>query len=326
MEQQHTNDEIDLGTIINYVQKGYHSFLRGVYNAVQFVKRNWIVLLALIVGGVLLGIWKDNKTKPLKETEIIVQINHGTANYIYTIVEQLALKQKDYDYTALKEMGVFEGNMLSVVGVEIEPIVNITEILEDIRTTDRSLEVILEQAQFEDELLTSNIFVPEYTFHKMKFITTPGATEAGIDNFLAFLNSDEKFVKIRDISKNNLEFRIEENKKSVAYLDAMFESYGNPTKGNTISTTNAFYDFNLTNFHLVYQEKSNILMNNHRLEVQYANADETIVALTKPILTYQKTILSKKRFVYPIALVLAFLILASFYRMYKKGKKLSKGE
>ncbi|MCB0468619.1 MAG: hypothetical protein KDC64_10490, partial [Aequorivita sp.] len=131
MAQQNSSEEIDLGTIFDKVRDGYHGLLISFYRGVQFLLRNWIIIVVLILAGGVIGYLLDNKIYEAKETTLLVQLNFDSANYVYGAIEQLNKKIEENDTEYLIENGFLDNDKNLISSVEIEPVVNIMDILKN---------------------------------------------------------------------------------------------------------------------------------------------------------------------------------------------------
>lgn len=319
------NDDMDLGFLFQKIREAYHNLLVSLYHFFQFLLSRWILIVVLLAVGIGYGIYKDANSKKGKETELLVQINYGSGNYVYDAITQLDNKIKERDSATLKTLGLYKNEVYFIGGLEIEPVVNFMDILDNMRENDRNLELMLEQAQYEDELLTSEVFVPEYKIHRISLSVGYYADKNTIDKVLAYLNQGDALQKIKEVARENLKFRIDENRKSVAYMDSLFRVHGNPMQKTAIaqSGNNTFFDINLTNLHLLFQEKATLMQKNEALEITYANATDTVVLLNNPMLTTDRPFLSKKRIVYPVTLLFLFFLISFILYLFKKAKHLS---
>jgi hypothetical protein len=321
---QKNSDEIDLGLIFEKIKDMYHSFLVFLYGVFKFIVKSWIILLVLIIVGVVLGFLKDSPEKA-RETNLIVQINGDAVNYVYDAVEQLQAKIKEKDTVFLKNLGFYNNEVTFIGNVEIEPIVNVLDIIDQTVESNRNLEVIVEQAQYEDELLTSEIFIPEYKVHRIKLITHYWTNQGHIDRFLTYLNDNEALKASNEVLKNNLKYRIEENYKSIAYMDSIFELYGKPISEikNKNQDQVSFFELNITNIHMLFQEKALLMEQNQKIELEFINFENTVELINRPLLSIKTSFFDNKKVIYPILFVFLFLAFSIARHFFKKAKKLS---
>jgi hypothetical protein len=320
------NDEIDLGLIFRKIKEGYNSMLVAGYNAVQFAKKNWIILLILIVGGAVAGhFWQENH-KAGKMATLIIQNNFGSSSYVYEAVSLFNKKQKQGDAKFLKQYG-FDAEDMTITEVEIEPIVNIIELLKKSEENDRNLEQYLAQSDFEDDILLSEVFYPEYKYHKLYISTTSEGSVKTIEKFLAYLNNNDLFLKAKDIVIEETKERIIKNDSSIANIDAVFyetsAKYGenkfNPSQVYFKSLTN-------NNLHLLLETKNALIAENESLKIELLKYDNVVSVINKPALHYTFSLLDNKRVLFPLVLVFLFGFFAVLRRLYKKAERFAKAQ
>lgn len=323
--EENNSEEIDLGFVIKKIGDSYRNLLVRLYRVSQFLIKNWIVLLILIIAGVVVGYFLDKYTEPTKETSLIVQINFKSSNYVYDAIEQLNGKIKEYDTLSLSKLGFYDDGKLSILEVEIEPIVNILDILEDAPQNDRNVEVLLEQSQYEEDLLTSEVFIPEYQAHRIFMKVSPQANEEVISNLLRYLNTNEILNRIKEITISNTKRKIERSNQSIALLDSILKVYGTivkgPSQGNQVSFSS--YDVNNGNIHLMFREKVEIQDEIETLEVELIKYDNIVETLNKPMLQIKDSLFANKTKTLPGIFVLLFLVMHWIKNIFNKAKKLS---
>lgn len=321
---QKSNDEIDLGVIFEKIKEGYYNFLVFLYGLFKFILKSWIIILVLIVAGVVYGFIKDNPEKA-RETTLLVQINGDAASYVYDAIDQLQWKIYERDTVLLKKMGFYKNEVFFIGKVDIEPVVNVMDIVDQTPENNRNFEIVMEETQYEDQVLTSDIFVPEYQVHKITMTLGYWANQTHIDRFLEYLNDNDAYNGKAEVHKKNLKFRIDENYKSIAYMDSLFNTYGKPVseikKGE--NDVVSFFDLNITNIDRVFLEKGLLMEKNQKLELLYSDFDSLVVLLNKPMLAIKKSFFDKKKLIYPIVFVFAFLAFSAIRYYFFKAKKLS---
>lgn len=325
MAQQNSSEEVDLGTIFVKAREGYHSFLISIYRGIQFLLRNWILILGIIIVGAVIGYFLDNQKNESKETTLLVQINFESANYIYNAIDQLNLKIQEDDTQFLEENNFILDGINALSSAEIEPIVNIMDILKNTTNNDGYIQAIFEQSKFEDDLLTSEIFIPEYKYHRILITSSEGSTEEVLNSFLSYLNNNTILNKIKEATVENTKTLIEKNKNSISYIDSIMKVYGTPLQNNFQPGQIYYnsYEVNNGNIHLLVQQKTSLLGNNKELEIELIKYDQIVKLLNKPKLQNKKGILTNRIIIFPILFLLIFLLLAFLKRFYLKAKRLS---
>jgi hypothetical protein len=323
--EQNKNDEIDLGFVFRKLGGAYKALLVNIFRLIQFVFNKWYIFLSLIIFGVIAGYYMDKTSLPSKQATLIAQINFDGSNYIYDAIEQLNGKIKEYDTLSLQEWKFYEEGEILIYNVEIEPIVNIFDILDDAQTSDRNIEVLLEQSQYTDDLLMSEMFIPQYKSHRIIIQTSPLADDSVIQYLLNYLNSNEILNQIKDVTIHNSKRKISQNLQSIAYMDSIFKVYGTLVKADSQPNQVSFssYDVNNGSIHMMFREKKEIQEEIEDLEVELLKYDNIIEVINKPLLKVQKSFFANKTKFLPLFLVVLFLIATAFRNLYLRAKRLS---
>lgn len=321
MAQEQYRDEIDLRTLFQKFGESFDNLMILFYRIIMFLKRNIILLLILIIVGVVLGYFMDSGKGQSKETSMIVQINFNAANYAYNAIDQLNHKLKEGDLEFLEEEGFLVDDSSLILGVKIEPIINIKEIFyEHARGNINFIQTVFDKSKFKDDLLTSEMLLSEYKMHRIFVYTKSDDISSVVDNILKYLNKSELFEKIQKVSVENTINTIEENKLSIAYIDSILKAMGTPNK---MALANQVYvSTPLENLHQLVQEKGKLLETTEDLEVELLKYDNTIELINHPQLKSEEGYLSKKAIILPLLFFFIFIALSLLKRLYFKAKRL----
>lgn len=318
------NDEIDLGLIFRKIKEAYNNLLVAGYNTVQFAKRFWIVLLVLIIGGAVAGHYWQKSQKAGKLATLIVQNNFGSSSYVYEAVELFIRKQKQGDAAFLKRYG-FNPEEPAISDVVIEPIVNLMQLLKKSEANDRNLEQYLAQTDFEDDILLSEVFYPEYRYHKMFIYTTSVGNSETIDKFMAYLNDNDYFKKAKDIIIEETKQRIIKNDSSIALIDGLFYEASDRSGDNNLNPSQVYFkSLTNNNLHLLIDSKNQLIAENEDLKVELLKYENVVSVINEPVLHYTSSFFDNKRTLLPIVLVIMFSFVAYLVRLYKKAERFAK--
>ncbi len=318
---QNNQEEVDLFVVLKRLNKVYQGFLASVYKGIRFVIKNWIVLTILIVGGYFIGGWWQRSLTPTKEAVMIVQNNFDSSNYVYNAIDLLNIKYKQGHKSFVKQYG-FDTENPDISDIVVEPIVNIVELLEKQETNDRNLESYLSRVTFEEDPLLSEIYFPEYTFHKIT-ISTEKSDPAIIEKVLNYLNNNEIYNKTKDVVVSETQLRIQRNDVSIANIDAIFDEYsGKNADGSKPSEMNFLIQEN-NNLHQLLDKKKELIEENEYLKKELIKYDSVVSLLNNPNFYNSSDFFSKKRTLLPIALVLLYIGFFVIRNIYLKGKKYS---
>jgi hypothetical protein len=322
---QNNQEEIDLFAVLKRLNKVYQGFLASIYRGIRFVIRNWIVLTILIVGGYLLGgVWQRS-IPSTKESVMIVQNNFDSSNYVYNAIEMLNIKygQRDSNFLSKYNFDVEEPELFSI---EIEAIVNIFELLEKQETNDRNLESYLSRVGFEEDPLISDIYTPEYMYHRIT-INSHKSNLKTINKVLDYLNSNEIYNKTKEIIVEETKLRIQRNDTSIKYIDDVFiELAGkNEEDGKQTGEVN-FKVQQHDNLHHLMEKKREIIQENEMLKKELIKYDNVVTLINEPNFYGTTTFTDKKKILLPLLLVFLFVGFFVVRNMYRKGKMYSQEE
>jgi hypothetical protein len=322
---KNNSEELDLSLIAEKIKGMYHSGLISLYQIFNFFVKSWIILLVLIIVGATLGFIRTNDN-PARETKLYVRINDNSGAIVYDALNQLQFKIQEKDSVLLEKKGFFKNSVYYIHSLEIEPLVNVLEIVDATETNNRNLETVMDQAQYEDELLTSEVFVPQYRYHKITLVGDYWSSQKTIDALMLYLNDNPVLIKQTDLIKESLAFRIARNFESIAFMDSIFDTYGRPISELTKGTASeiSMVDINVTNIHMLFDQKALLMKQNEKLQLQLLNQDKTVSLINKPMLSVKKSILDIKIITYPVILILLFVMVSMMRYYFQKAKNLSK--
>lgn len=314
-DQNH--DEIDLGVIFNRIKRVYHSVLVGIYNALQFLRRKWIILLAIIVVGYGLGyVWTKAVDYP-KEAFVVLQTNFESANYVYDAINLLQIKQKQNDGIFLRKYG-FDGVTAEIDELEISPIVNLFDLLEKPETSDRNLEEFLDQSDFQEDLLLSEVFIPEYKYHRLLVTLTHEGSQETIDKIIAYLNSNPFYQEVREVTVAEIEDQIEQNKVSIEKIDAVYDVHGGKVVTDTPNPSQFYFRHQENNnLHQVMDKKNELLLFNEELKNKLVLYKDVVVVVNDPQVNFKYGPFANKRLYLPLTVLILYIgwfVGRSFYR------------
>lgn len=324
MAEQNSSEELDISRVMDKIRKGYHNFLVWLYGLFQFVVSRWIIILVLIISGAVLG-YIFQKSEFPKETTLLVQINFGAANYVYDAIEQLDYKINERDTILLKEIGFYKRDTIAIKKIEIEPVVDIMEIVQSEKGDERNVEILIQQARNEEDVLTSDIFIPKYKLHKIKILASAHASSVTINTLLDFLNDNNIINKIQTTTIESTEREIHQNNQSINSIDSIVKIYGSRPLQRSNDSQIYFnnMDLNNGNVHLLFEQKNLIIERNEKLKIELIKYENIVQLMNKPMLQVKKGFFDNKVIAIPILLLFLFLIFAILKHFYNKARGLA---
>jgi len=311
-------EEIDLFLVLDKLTKAYHGLLASIYRGFRFVMKHWIVLLVLILGGYFGGQAWQRSITPTKEAKLIVQNNFDSSSYVYNAIELLNVKYKQGDKSFLKKHG-FDLESPDLDDIVIEPIVNIMDLLEKTETSDRNLDSYINKADFEEDLLISEVFYPEYTYHKITLSTAKNDRKI-VDKILNYLNSNEKFNEIKEIVIEETKLRLERNDISITNIDAIFDEYAGKNEGDPNPSQVFFKSQQNNNLHQLIDKKKELIEENEKLKKELVKYNQVVSLVNNPGFYRTSSFTDKKKTFLPIFLVFVYIGFFVVRGIYRKGK------
>lgn len=317
-------EEIDLFIAIDKAKESYRLFIISILRTLKRIFKLWYVLLAVILLGILLGYYQQKNLKRPYTSTLLVQMNFKSTNTVYNAVEQLDEKLKKKKATMLQELQIDSDEIFKLESIEVSPIVNILDIMENANSKERNVEVLLKESQIEDDLLTSEMFLQEYKTHKITVLASSEASRETVDVLMNYLNNNELYSQLKEVAINNTKLKIEELKTDLASVDSVMGAYGtSPIKEG--GTNRIFLNTgNITNVHLLLEEKELIVDKLLKAEMELKKYNSTVTLLNSPVFYEEpKSILDRKMVLYPIAFSFMFVFLVWFIGYYKKLQEIS---
>lgn len=305
MAQEHP-DEVDLVYVIKKIKGILKGWIVLLFKAIDFAIKFWFVILALLIIGFGFGWYKIKDQKPSRKATVVVKVNYELQPYVENATELFNSKAKKYDSVFLTKLGLSVWNP-QVKEVQMEPIVDFKDIVEDYQINERGLDMLLSKLEFDEEDPLKDILAKEYDYFKFDLSLSGYATPEDVQKYFDYINNDPRLTVYKKEAQKNLEELITHNKKSLSLIDGIFESYLSTEKGGTdIGPRDKGFDLNeLMDAKLVVQDRNQILKNEMVL------SKDILVPLHElQTREAEGRLLNKKHIVYPILLVFLFFLLA----------------
>ncbi|MFK5982768.1 MAG: hypothetical protein QM499_07635 [Flavobacteriaceae bacterium] len=304
---EHNKEEIELFQILNTIKSTFKGWIVLLFKAIEFIQKKWIILLILVVVGVGFGYYKETKALPEKNIKALLRVNYDAVNYVYTSIELLNKKVKEKDNNFLKSIGI---EPYSINSLELKPIIKIKQMVDQFDQNNRNIDVLLKNIEFdEDEVVLSETFTSAYKDHVL-VITTNTNDKNIINNVLNYLNDNELIKNLKEVGIKHLKEEIESDKRSIAQLDKILDTYSQNQSMPTPVEQMFVVDKNFS-VHLLIEKKVELLEELKFKEQDLIFAKEVVVPINSPELAKVNTgLLSNLKVLYPILLVFLFLFLA----------------
>lgn len=206
--ENYSEKDVDLFYLIRKIGELFDRLGYSIYKFFLFFKRNFKIILILLIAGIVIGYFLDSIRKDSYRHEIIVIPNFGSTSYLYDYIDQLSLKDSPINK------------------VKIEPIVNVYELIKE---RYQNLEVIkqLSSSNINYSKFEKNSGVEQYyRYHLLTFYTDEldNADEV-LDNFFGELNSNPYYLNRQKIEIENTEKLIKELNLSIDGINNLMEKF-----------------------------------------------------------------------------------------------------
>ncbi|QIE59914.1 hypothetical protein G5B37_10155 [Rasiella rasia] len=319
MTQEH-HDEVDLVYVIKKIKEIIKGWIVLLFKAIGFALKFWWVILLLILIGFGFGYYKIKDQRPSRKSTVIVKINYELQPYVQNVMELYNSKAKAYDSIFLTKHGFSPWNP-EVKEVQMEPIVDFKDVLEEYQINERSLDMLLNRMEFDEENPLADLLAKEYDYFEFDFSLSGYATPENVESFFTYINNDPRLTAYKTEAEKNLAEQIAHNTKSLALIDGVFESYLSTENGGTdVGPRDKGFDLNeLMDAKLIVQDRNQILKDELSLSQDIAVPLHQIQTRDA-----EGRLLNKKHIIYPIALVFFFFLLAYLRYVYLYLRKVAR--
>ncbi len=319
--EKHT-EEVDLFYVLKKLKNVYLGWLARGYHAVQFLKKYWIVLAIIVVGGHFGGKFWQQSQRPKRQAVMIVQNNFGSSSYVYDAVETLNIKCKQLDERFLEQLGL-NTETPEILDIIIEPVVSVNDLLKVSEPNDRNIDTYISRIDIEEDLMVSEIFYPQYHYHKITVVTNTPDSRV-LDKVLAYLNSNENFNTIKEVVVAETDLHIERNNRTIELIDALFAEYSGKNETG-VAVPNELniptIRVNNTNLHQLVEKKNELIAKNEELMTERTKYGSIVTVVNSPRLVMTAEFLDNKSTLIPLGLLFVFFGFFWLKGLYLKGKK-----
>ncbi|WP_281541793.1 hypothetical protein [Maribacter aestuarii] len=319
---QNSFDEIDLGQLLNLIGKGFNRIGRGILRLFIYLKRNALILLGLILAGLAIGYGLNQVITKKHKTEVIVKPNMESKNYLYDVVDEIQANVKAKDSTFFKNIGIgnidFYGLEVTIAPVDSRTLsseddTKYLELLQSFENTNSIADIV------RAELQNKSSFNHRITF----YYKNKKSGEEFAKKALRYINSNQYFLGLIEVYRNNAQSRIDKNQTLLKQVDEIIINY----------TKNLASENNFTNDRIVLdnQEQVNIAdifeyknrlirdIETKKLELQESLEPISIINFGKQQVV-QKSFFGKNIVLIPLLLISLFFLYSFLSFLNNKSK------
>jgi hypothetical protein len=319
------DQEIDLGQVFGKIGRLFENLGDAIFRMIQFVIKNFVVLLVLLVLGVGLGLFLDSKANSY-EHKIIVQPNFNTVDYLYNKINLINSKIKQDDTVFLKSIGI--ENPKKLRSVNVRPIVDIYNFVNQRtvhinnaqNTQNYELVKLMSESSDISKVIKDTVTSKNYENHLI-IVKTDGFTtdKKTIQPILEYLNNSPFYKSIQKVLVENMKIKMEEDKQTIDQIDLMLNSFSK-TSNNNSNDKLVYYNEN-TQLNDIINTKTGLIDNLGFQKAQLEIYNKIIRDKSQVLnLKDSKGISSKMKLVLPILFIFCFLFFIyakNFYNAHK---------
>ena len=316
------NQDIDLSLVSKKIGNFFDGVASSVFNCILFFKRNLLWFCVLTVIGVGIGVYLDGAVKKY-ENSIIVTPNFGSTDYLYSKVDLLESKIKENDTVFMKSIGI--ENPKNISHIEIQPIIDVYNFVNysstNANATQNTQNFELVKLLSEDgdinKVIKDKTTSKNYYRHNIVIITKGLVSEENlIKPLLDFLNQNEYFEVLQNITSENLLINMKQNQEMILQINKLlnkFSSESDPNGSKLVVNTDS-------------SQLNDILKTKQTLVLELGTQREQLINLNSVIkknssiinITKSDTINGNLKFVLPFFLIFGFIFINLFSKFYKK--------
>ena len=309
MSTNSQDQENDLGQIGKGIKNFFNGIVNSIFDFIFFVKKKLVIIGGLFVVGVALAFLLDSKTY---NHEISVIPNFGSNEYLYKKIEQIDTKLREEDEAFFKQLGI--KNFKDVISVEIEAFPAIYNFVNN-KEQGNNFELIKLMAEDGniDKIMKDEITSKNYYHHKIS-IQTKGMfkKEEFINPILNYLNTNTYFEVQQKVYQKNLSDKITLNDSLINQIDKLIVLLSSNNSSGTISISEKNSIPELV-------EKKDRLISEKQYLLTNVNIFDKIIKEESSIINIRdyKPLFLNNKILFPVILILMYLILYSLLNTYK---------
>lgn len=318
--QNNDDQEIDIFQLSKSIGRFFDRINAAIFRSIQFLIKNWILVVALILLGFCFG-WYLDTSKKSYNNKIIVTPNFGSVDYLYSKIDLIEAKIISGDTLFLKNV-VGISNPEAIQKIQIKPISDAFKFVEDKELNFELIKLMAEDGDV-NKVLVDNVTSKNYTYHNISFVTNELVDEkAVIAPLFKYLNSSDYFKAIQKIGFKNLQQQIAQNDTIIAQIDNVLNGFSNTVKYTSKNDKLVYYNEN-TQLNDIIKTKQYLVNEQGRNRLKLISSDQTIKQISSSLnIKNTQTINGKLKFIFPILFILLFGFIKFFRSFYKKQKQL----
>ncbi|MBW3518872.1 hypothetical protein [Flavobacterium sp. NKUCC04_CG] len=311
------NQEIDL----KYVYSTLGSFSTNIglkfYRFLMFIKKYYLVILALIIVGTGLGYFMDDMRPKLLRHDFIVVPNFGSVDFLYQSLPKRSFVEGKI---SMDEMNGFE----EIKNIKIEPINDIYQFLTDKYENLEPFRIISERGGDINKMLLNPITAKNYKFHLISVYTKGKINPVEItNNLFKQLNAQKYYLQKQQTALVNNQIKKQEILNSLKQINDVINSMGNMDR--TINPQGLAIK-NYMDIDDLFTRKERILDNISKIESDIVEQSKVVYVVDSMMGSKAGGFLENRIVLFPLLLVMLFLTVVGGKNFIKKYKVISESK
>jgi hypothetical protein len=320
MIQNDLNDqEINLSQLAENIKKISNLILDKLFNIFLFLKKQFFILITLIIVGVAMGAYISKATKSY-EQKIIVKPNFKSIDYLYNKIDLINAKLDEKDSAFFNSINITNYN--DIMSISIEPIIDIYNFVEN-NGQPTNLELIKLMATDPNvgNIIKDKVTSKNFKNHLIEFKTkNKYKREELIEPLLEYLNDSEYYSKIKVLALETSLRELKNNDSTLVQIDKILDQLSKAASNK--SSSQSIYINNSDQINDLINQKKTLAKQKTAIQIDLINETHTIKEISSTTNTLE---LQQKngdyKFLFPIYFVLAFILIKIFVAFYKSQIK-----
>lgn len=321
---QSNSDEIDLGQLFQLIGRGFNAIFRWFLRVFLYFKKNFLLLIGLVVVGLAIGYGLNQIISKNYKTEVIVKPQIESKNYLYDVVNEVQSNIKSKDTLFFKSIGVdnidFDGLNIEISRVaevgNSESDLKYLELLQSFENTDAIADIVRAELQNKSSFNHRIIF----------YYKDANFGKVFAEKVLNYINANTYFNGLLKVYRSNAIARIDENQKLLTQVDEIITNYtlGLVSKERISSSEKIVLDNQeQVNIADIFEYKTKLIrdIETKKLELEEQTLPVSIINLGQPQVE-QKSFFGKSIVLIPIIFISVFFILSTLVYLNKKAKSI----
>ncbi|NRT14447.1 hypothetical protein HNP99_000787 [Flavobacterium sp. 28A] len=312
--QNQENQEIDLFQVFTKIGSFFQWLNTLVFKSIQFLLKNVVLLIVLVILGFGVGLYLDTNYKSYKQ-QLIVEPNFESTDYLYSKIGLIESKIEENDVAFLKGIGI--KNPSVIMGIKIEPIVDIYKF---INSNTQNIELLQLMAQNGDlkTVVEETATSKNYAYHTLIIDTNTKVDQQDIQPILNYLNTSNYYSSYQKIYKRNTAQKIKVKEEVIVQIDAAINQFTAVDNKTSKNDKLVYYNENIQLNNMIRTKDSlvNVLgyLNLALLDYDKIINDKSLI-LNK---INNKSTKGKLKLLLPIFFVFLFIFMRFFISFYRK--------